>query len=85
MLGWYNWKDDICIVMNYFPHGDLQTYIQDRPPLAEPDAQTIISQVSRGLSIMHNGDIVHRDIKPQVSRGSAIDSRTISVCLMQTR
>lgn len=53
--------------MEYFPTGDLQTYLCDHPALPEDDSRQITSQVLRGLVIMHGEGFAHRDIKPQVS------------------
>jgi serine/threonine protein kinase len=52
--------------MEYFPEGDLHTYLRDHPPLSEDEAKEVITQVLRGLSIMHKRNIAHRDIKPPV-------------------
>lgn len=51
--------------MEYYPAGDLQDYIQNRPCLPEADVRQIISQVLAGLAIMHKQDFAHRDIKPK--------------------
>lgn len=45
MLGWYFSGKNICIAMEYFAEGDLDAYLQDRPPLDEQNSQQIISQV----------------------------------------
>lgn len=68
MLGWYftKGKGDLCIAIEYLPEGDLHSYLQNRPPLSEPESQLVIGQVLQGLSIMHSAGFAHRDIKPQV-------------------
>lgn len=68
MSGWYFSKDkrDLCIAMDYFPAGDLGTYLRDRPPLSEAYTQEVIGQVLQGLALMHKTGFAHRDIKPQV-------------------
>jgi serine/threonine protein kinase len=67
MLGWYLINDDmnICIAMEYMPHGDLHSYLKDKHPLSESDAQQVIRQVLQGLRIMHKARFAHRDVKPQ--------------------
>jgi serine/threonine protein kinase len=50
--------------MEYFPGGDLDTYLREKPPLPENEAGQIISQVLEGLAIMHREKYAHRDIKP---------------------
>lgn len=68
MQGWYLINDDmnICIAMEYMPHGDLHSYLETRhTPLSESDAQQIVRQVLKGLIIMHEEKFAHRDVKPQ--------------------
>ena len=52
--------------MDYLPEGDLFSYLQERPPLAELDTQHIIGQVIQGLTFMHDVGVAHRDVKPEV-------------------
>src|ERR1700753_1655274 len=52
--------------MEYFQHGTLDLYIQDK--LTETDARIIAQQLLEGLRIMHEEHFTHRDLKPQVSR-----------------
>ncbi|VUC21058.1 unnamed protein product [Clonostachys rosea] len=63
MLGWYISKTDLCIAMEYFPEGDLQSYLHDRR-LTEGETREVVSQVLQGLDIMHKAGLAHRDIKP---------------------
>jgi serine/threonine protein kinase len=54
--------------MEYFPLGDLQSFLNDAPnPLAEPEVQQITFQILEGLKFMHDNGFAHRDIKPAVS------------------
>ncbi|KAK4059481.1 hypothetical protein Trihar35433_10757 [Trichoderma harzianum] len=64
-LGWYESDDSLFIAMEYFPMGDLQKYLDAHAPLPENDTCQIISQVLRGLSVMHEEGFAHRDIKPK--------------------
>jgi serine/threonine protein kinase len=66
MLGWYESERNLCIAMEYFPEGDLQSYLRDRARLNEGETREVISQVLQGLAIMHKSGLAHRDIKPQV-------------------
>lgn len=59
-------KGDLCIAMEYIPFGDLHSYLQDRPPLGESDAQQVIIQILQGLAVVHKAVFTHRDIRPQV-------------------
>jgi serine/threonine protein kinase len=52
--------------MEYLELGDLQRYLNERPPLSEKDAGQIASQVVEGLSFMHQNRYAHRDLKPAV-------------------
>lgn len=68
-FGWYQKANTVCIAMEYFPLGDLQTYAsQFKQPLCEEDVQQVSLQVLEGLEYMHRRNIAHRDIKPSVSR-----------------
>jgi serine/threonine protein kinase len=54
--------------MEYFPLGDLQTYLNDADqPLPETEVQQIVYQILEGLKFMHTNGFAHRDIKPAVS------------------
>jgi serine/threonine protein kinase len=50
--------------MEYLPLGDLRPYIAK--PLAEKDACKITQQLLEGLTLMHENDFAHRDLKPAV-------------------
>ncbi|KAH8654240.1 kinase-like domain-containing protein [Ilyonectria robusta] len=65
-LGWYKSSDSLWIAMEYFPTGDLNTYLGERkrPPLSEDDCCQVTSQVLQGLAVMHGAGFAHRDIKP---------------------
>ncbi|CAH0045859.1 unnamed protein product [Clonostachys solani] len=65
MLGWYISERNLCIAMEYFPEGDLQSYLRNGARLNEGETREVISQVLQGLAIMHKSGLAHRDIKPQ--------------------
>ncbi|KAL2204883.1 kinase-like protein [Sarocladium strictum] len=65
MLGWYAFRKDICIIMEYLPQGDIHTFLRQRSALEENDARTVISQILQGISVMHKAGFAHRDVKPQ--------------------
>ena len=62
--GWYETPDNLCIAMEYFPHGTLQDCIEE---VKEVDAGQILRQIIQGLCHMHAAEFVHRDLKPEVS------------------
>jgi serine/threonine protein kinase len=71
-FGWYENDAKVFIAMEYFPHGDLQSYLLS--PIPEGEVKEIASQVLEGLAFMHDNGFAHRDLKPTVS----ISSVTIS-------
>lgn len=72
-FGWYERDDKVHLTMEYFPLGDLQSYIIQQPvPLAESEAQEISRQVCEGLDFMHKRNFAHRDIKPGVRSASML-------------
>lgn len=62
--GWYETPDNLCIAMEYFPHGTLQDCIEE---VKEVDAKQILRQIFQGLCHLHAAEFVHRDLKPEVS------------------
>lgn len=63
-LGWYENEDFVFIAMEYLRHGDLAEYIQTNPVGAATNARTLTLQLLRGLDILHQRRICHRDLKP---------------------
>jgi serine/threonine protein kinase len=65
--GWFVRQSTICIAMDFVPLGDLANYIENEGALKERDARDVIRQLLRGLKFMHDNQITHSDIKPDVS------------------
>ena len=66
----YDWghdqgTDTYFIVMEYVRGSDLKTAIQQRGAINERKVAEIGAQVCQALSVAHQQDIIHRDIKPQ--------------------
>ena len=64
----YDWGQDggtYYIVMEYVRGSDLKTAIKQRGAINQRKVAEIGAQVCQALSVAHNQDIVHRDIKPQ--------------------
>ena len=61
--GRYESLEDIYLVMEYFPLGDLERYM-DRQS-SKFQIKVIIRQLLEGLCIMHQNEFTHRDLKPQ--------------------
>ncbi|KAF2806858.1 kinase-like protein [Mytilinidion resinicola] len=62
--GWYENDASVFIAMEYFPNGDLQSYLSS--PLPEKEVQQITFQILEALSFMHENGFAHRDLKPSV-------------------
>lgn len=52
--------------MEYFPSGDLRSFIRGSGPLAEDDAMIIARQLAGGLRMLHEENFTHRDLKLEV-------------------
>ena len=64
----YDWGQDqgtYYIVMEYVRGSDLKTAINQRGAINQRKVAEIGSQVCQALSVAHNLDIIHRDVKPQ--------------------
>ena len=64
----YDWGQDdgtYYIVMEFVRGSDLKTAINERGATNQRKVAEIGSQVCQALSVAHNLDIIHRDIKPQ--------------------
>lgn len=54
------------IAMEYIDHGDLGQFITNSGQQAKAGAREIASQILEGLVVLHEREICHRDLKPQV-------------------
>ena len=65
----YDWGQDTggqyYIVMEFVRGADLKTGITQRGAINQRKVAEIGSQICQALSVAHNQDIIHRDIKPQ--------------------
>lgn len=64
----YDWGQDegtYYIVMEYVRGSDLKSAIKQRGAINQRKVAEIGAQVCQALSVAHNQDIIHRDIKPQ--------------------
>lgn len=65
-LGWYKDEEFIFLAMEYMKHGDLSQYLVNFGPKARLEAKEIVRQLLEGLVVLHERNICHRDLKPQV-------------------
>eukprot|EP00930_Biecheleria_cincta_P074896 TRINITY_DN620_c0_g2_i2.p1 TRINITY_DN620_c0_g2~~TRINITY_DN620_c0_g2_i2.p1 ORF type:complete len:796 (+),score=110.98 TRINITY_DN620_c0_g2_i2:173-2560(+) len=65
-----------AMVMEYYPKGDLYSFVGDQGRLREAQAKPIIQGVLSALSYIHQLGIVHRDVKPE-NIFMASDFRTV--------
>lgn len=71
-FGWYEDKYDIFLVMEFIENGDLSQYLKEFPQKVKDEARNITRQILEGLVVMHDQNICHRDLKPQVRPPPAI-------------
>ena len=57
-------RDNLYLVMEYAPGGDLYSLLRQLGCLAEDVAQLYLAQVVLALEYLHSLGIVHRDLKP---------------------
>jgi serine/threonine protein kinase len=67
-FGWYRGSEDLFISLEYFPLGDLQSYMNRTSLLPEDEVRQITRQILYALSILHEEGFAHRDLKPAVSQ-----------------
>lgn len=53
------------MVMEYIDGPDLKTYIQKHSPLPLPEVIQIMDQVLSAITLAHQHNVIHRDLKPQ--------------------
>ncbi|MCF8001841.1 MAG: Stk1 family PASTA domain-containing Ser/Thr kinase [Halanaerobiales bacterium] len=57
-------EDSLYLVMEYIEGKDLKTLIKEREKLSIVEALDIANQVTAGVEVAHNNNIIHCDIKP---------------------
>ncbi|SBT80394.1 serine/threonine protein kinase KIN, putative [Plasmodium malariae] len=58
-------KNNLYMILEYLPKGDLLTYIYERKKINEDSARTIFYQLISAIDYLHKNNIVHRDLKPE--------------------
>lgn len=57
-------KDSIYQVMEYVEGNTLQTILKNNRVLTEPQAVCVLKDVSLALDMLHQNQVLHRDVKP---------------------
>ena len=59
------WRDSMWIMMEFCDFGDLNKFFSKFQPKLDTRTKLItMGQISKGITFLHNENIVHRDIKP---------------------
>ncbi|KAI0534799.1 kinase-like domain-containing protein [Xylaria digitata] len=76
--GWFSTKDCCYMAMDYIKYGDLEKNLKSPGELdwqwSEADMKSVAEQILRGLGVMHEHFIAHRDLKPQNILVSSLSS-----------
>lgn len=53
-------------MLDYYPKGDLGEFIKQHPSgLPVETVRNFSNQIAKGISVLHQKGVIHRDIKPQ--------------------
>lgn len=66
LIGWFEDTDYIYIAMEYVEHGDLEMYLEGYAANVKTEAKEITRQILKGVAVLHDKQICHRDLKPKV-------------------
>lgn len=58
-------KDDIYVILEYVPNGELFEMISDKGMLPEAEARKYFHQIIYALDYIHSFGVAHRDLKPE--------------------
>lgn len=78
--GLYTGFNEIALVLDLVPGGDLQQLLQRHGCLSEPAARSIAKQLAEALRHVHRLGIIHRDVKLENVLVTSADSPCIKLC-----
>jgi len=80
----YETIDQMHIVTDYYPGGELYDFILEHAPLSETSAAGIVSQILCSLRDCHRSGVIHLDVKPEnfVLRTPAANAREVNLVLI---
>ncbi|CAE7398531.1 ATG1B [Symbiodinium pilosum] len=53
------------LVLEYCAGGDLSIFLREKGRVQEETARRFLTQIAEGLSVLHQVNVLHRDLKPQ--------------------
>jgi len=64
MLGAFQDRDNLYLVMDFLNGGDLRYHLNRKIIFDERQIKFIIKSIMEALEYLHSNGIIHRDIKP---------------------
>lgn len=65
LLGVFEAKESIFLILEFCAGGNLGTYIRNHGRVQECIAKRFMQQIAAGLEVLHSHLIIHRDLKPE--------------------
>ena len=59
------YQKDFVLIMEYAAGGELKDYVRQKGGCSEPQAQSIMRQITYAIYYCHSKGVIHRDLKPQ--------------------
>lgn len=58
-------RPDCILTMEYMPNGNLQAFLIKNDTVAEAQRRRWVQQATEGVQLLHDADVLHRDINPK--------------------
>ncbi|KAF8328608.1 kinase-like domain-containing protein [Cantharellus anzutake] len=86
LLGWMSYlesKEKLCpsLVSHWCDEGDVRTFLRRR---RDADRRALIRGIANGLAYLHSQEIIHGDIKPEVTVSNSRESACIVRKMLST-